>query len=192
MRDHGEGIFLRSRKILPFEILLIENCGGRDIFEKILNKQIRPCTSDTLIYQWIEATKGPAQTTSQEFLKQTNNTEDFKEKYAQELFCQQAAMPDQNIMTTIFANELEEILWKATPSILKNDDLRSHFPEPILDDIALYRFTVTLDLMKSPVASQVEIGESEVEERPNYEEEIEVSEGRVGEEERSISTFMGK
>ena len=118
MRDHGEGIFLRSRKILPFEILLIENCGGRDIFEKILNKQIRPCTSDTLIYQWIEATKGPAQTTSQEFLKQTNNTEDFKEKYAQELFCQQAAMPDQNIMTTIFANELEEILWKATPSIL--------------------------------------------------------------------------
>jgi hypothetical protein len=31
-----------------------------------------------------------------------------------------------------------------------------------------------------------------VEERPNYEEEIEVSEGRVGEGERSISTFMGK
>ena len=188
IKDHGEGIFLRSRKILPFELLLIESLGGRDIFTNIFDKELSLCTQDTLVYQWIDAAKAPMQQKPSDFLKYTNSTREFTEKYGTELSNQKAAMTGkkEKVMASIFANELEEILWSVTPLILANEELRSHFPEPLLDDIELYKFTVTCDLMKTPVLtpedlSVVEVQEeqidpSEVEKHPNYEEEIDPSE----------------
>ena len=58
---------------------------------------------------------------------------------------------------SIFANELEEILFQVTPRLLErsNEHLRAHFPQPLLDDIHNYRWAVNLELMHSDPASPV-------------------------------------
>ena len=86
MRQHGDRIFLRQRRILPFELLLIEGLGGRDILETVLNKEIGPCSPETQVYQWVDPTHAPrGRPEGGDFLKYPTSREEFKRRYDAEV-----------------------------------------------------------------------------------------------------------
>ena len=123
---------------------MIEKMGGRDIFETILAKAIPLCHAETIVYQWCDPMKKIED--SEEgtgFLANTESFADFEKIYQKQLENQLAAMGNKKqVMESIFAHELEEILYKLRPLILKsNREIKEVFPQALLDDILLSLIT---------------------------------------------------
>ena len=92
-RDHGEqAVCLQTRKLLPFEVLMLEELGGRQILEglcgKKLPEQLEAMVTD--VYLWTDTSKKYPYRTG-DFLKVQEESE-FERIYGEERAMQLRAM----------------------------------------------------------------------------------------------------
>ena len=83
---HGDEPFALKRKLKPFEKLLIEKLGGREIIEQYLDKNIRDDIDELELHDWVDPTS-PLENYGQFLLVSTDRA--FENIYNQELSIQQ-------------------------------------------------------------------------------------------------------
>ena len=92
-RDHGEeAVYLQKRKLLPFEVLMLEELGGRQILEDLCGKKLpkKLVAMETEVYLWTDTSKKFPYRTD-DFLKVQEEAE-FERIYGEEKDKQLRAM----------------------------------------------------------------------------------------------------
>jgi hypothetical protein len=77
------------------------------------------------------------------FFTNALSNKDFVEAYRVEMQNQLKVMDAQDVHQSMFAHELEEILFKIAPQLHDASDLiREYFPQPVLDDVINYKCAI--------------------------------------------------
>ena len=154
-------MYLQTRKLLAFEVLMLEKLGGRQILEDLCGKKLpkKLTALQTEVYHWTDTSKKyPFR--HDDYLKATEA--EFDEIYAEERAMQLRAMDndEQRVRSSIFATELEQI-WiaintkindqkeSATDIEVKGDAVLTELARCLPDHYLSYMFFINMNMMES-------------------------------------------